>query len=59
MTRTPLASGLLVVAITTNDAKTSAFLFAAAAGLATFGSGLVGRRASTSAVNTLAWFRAR
>jgi len=33
----PLASGLLVVAITTNDAKTSAFLFAAAAGLATFG----------------------
>ena len=33
----PLASVLLVVAITTHNAKTSAFLFAAAAGLATFG----------------------
>ena len=33
----PLAAALLVVAITTNDAKTSAFLFAAAAGLATLG----------------------
>jgi MFS family permease len=33
----PLASGLLVVAIKTPDAKMSAFLFAAAAGLATFG----------------------
>ena len=33
----PVASVLMVVAITTNDAKTSAFLFAAAAGLATFG----------------------
>jgi ACS family glucarate transporter-like MFS transporter len=33
----PLAAGLLVVAITIPDAKTSAFLFAAAAGAATFG----------------------
>ena len=33
----PLAAGLLVVAIETADAKASAFLFAAAAGLATFG----------------------
>jgi ACS family glucarate transporter-like MFS transporter len=33
----PLASVLLAVAITTHDAKISAFLFAAAAGLATFG----------------------
>ena len=33
----PLAAALLVVAIMTRDAKTSALLFAAAAGLATFG----------------------
>ena len=33
----PLAAALLVVAILTRDAKTSALLFAAAAGLATFG----------------------
>jgi len=33
----PLASLFLVIAITTKDAETSAFLFAAGAGLATFG----------------------
>jgi sugar phosphate permease len=33
----PLAAVLLVTAVTAKDAKTSAFLFAAAAGLATFG----------------------
>lgn len=50
----PLASVLLVTAVETADGKTSAFLFAAAAGLATFGVARPGQRASISAVRTQA-----